>query len=497
MSNKTIHEPVVLAIDVGTSSARAALYDAHGSMLPGTLAARDHSPATTPDGGSELDPDALLEEVCALLDEVFQKAPQISVAAVGTSSLWHSVVGVDDRDRAATPIYTWADTRASVVLPELANLLDPDALYERTACPLHPSYVLEKLLWLRRTQPETVRKVRRWLSPAEYLQLRLLGDTACGEAMASATGLYDQAARGWYPPALEAAEISAQSLAPLVPITLSVGKLTTQHAARWPALAGAEWYPAIGDGVCSNFGSGAGSPGTAALNYGTSGAIRTVVAQPMRFPQGLWLYRLDDARLLLGGAVSNAGNIYAWLLQTLGLSSEEAEAHMLQAEPGSTGLEFVPHLAGERAPDWTPGATGTLCGLRLDTSREELLQAGIEGVLVELLTVHNMLSETVSVRELVASGGAVAKSVALRRSLTDALGRPLRVCLEREPSARGAALLTLEALGVLDAGEVPARLSELSVPDDRRHEIYSRIERARATRRPGYRSIRHQQPQES
>lgn len=489
MSGQRILEPVVLALDVGTSYTRAALYDARGDMLPGSLAARDHAPATTPDGGSELDAAGLLGEVEAVLDESLGSAPGITVAAVGTSSLWHSVVGVEARGEAVTPVYTWADTRAAAILPELASLLDPEALYERTACPLHPSYVLEKLLWLRSTDPELVASVRRWLSPAEYLHLRLLGETACGEGMASATGLYDQAARAWYHPALAAAGVSESRLAPLVPITQPVGKLTDEYARRWPSLARAVWYPALGDGVCSNFGSGAGSEGVAALNYGTSGAIRTVVAQPLPFPRGLWLYRIDDARLLLGGAVSNAGNIYAWLLDTLRLSPEEAEAHMLRTEPGATGLEFVPHLAGERAPDWTPGATGVLSGLRLDSSREEILQAGVEGVLVELLTVHNMLSKTVRVRELVASGGAVAKSEALRRSLTDALGRPLRVCRERESSARGAALLTLEALGVLDAGQAPTGLSEPIEPDQGRHSIYAGIERARAARRPGYRGV--------
>ncbi len=209
----------------------------------------------------------------------------------------------------------------------------------------------------------------------------------------------------------------------------------------------------------------------------------------MHLPRGLWLYRVDAHRLLLGGAVSNAGNIYAWLLRTLGLTPEEAEEYMLRAQPGTSGLEFVPHLAGERAPDWQAGATGTLSGIRLDTSREEILQAGVEGVLVELLTVHNMLVNTVEVRELIVSGGAVRKSEALRKSLTDALGRPLRVSLETEPSARGAALLALEAIGAIeDAAQVPARTSELPTPDQGRHGTYASIERARTARRPGYRT---------
>jgi gluconokinase len=477
---------MALALDIGTSSTRAALYDSRGAMLPDTLAVRKHTPATDDHGASELDPEAILGEVCAVLDEALAAAPGARVAVAGTGALWHSLVGVGGDGRAATPIYTWADTRSAEVLPELASRLDVDALYARAACPLHSSYVLPKLLWLRLRRPETFACVHRWMSPAEYVQLRLLGETACGDGMASATGLYDQAARAWYPPALEAAGVGADALSPLVAPSEPVGRLRSEYAARWPALTGAVWYPAVGDGACSNYGSGAARPGTAALNYGTSGAIRTVVAEPVPFPRGLWLYRVDPHRLLLGGAVSNAGNIYAWLLRTLGLSPEEAEAHMLSAEPGASGLDFVPHLAGERSPGWRPDATGSIAGLRLDSSREEILQAGMEGVLIELSTVHNMLSDTVDIKDLVVSGGAYRKSEALRRNTADALGRQIRVCLEIESSARGAALLAMGAHGVLDAAAVPARMSEPTQPDPARHAIYAALERRRTALRIGY-----------
>ena len=481
--------PVVLAIDVGTSSSRVGLYDARADLVPGTLAAAPHTPATTPDGGSELDADALVEEVCALIDRSVAGAPGAEPTAVATCSFWHSAVGVDGLGTALTPVYTWADNRAAATLPELARRVDVRDLYDRTACPLHPSYLPAKLFWLRQTEPDLFGRVARWVSLGEYLHLHLLGEAMCAEAMASATGLYDQRARTWHGPILETLGIPPEALSPLKPISEPSGKLSAEYARRWPQVSRAVWYPAVGDGVCSNFGSGAGRPGIAALNYGTSGAIRTVVPAPVRFPDGLWLYRIDEKRLLLGGAVSNAGNVYAWLLRTLGLEPEAVERHMLGAEPGATGLEFVPHLSGERSPGWHANATAALTGMRLDTSREEILQAGVEGVLIELLTVHNMLSEAVTLNEIHASGGAVAKSASLRAGLIDALGRPTRVCTESEATLRGAALLVLDALGTLSASDVGAELSPPRVPDPRRHAIYSRLERERAARRPRYGAI--------
>ncbi|MDQ3855160.1 MAG: gluconokinase [Chloroflexota bacterium] len=471
-------EPFVLALDIGTSSARTALYDVEGNAVPGTLASSKHRPETTPDGGSELDPDALVERVCELLDRTLGASQGVTIAAVGTCTFWHSLVGVGADGSATTPIYTWADTRSAGSIERLGWLLDLSELYERTGCPPHPSFVPEKLLWLRESQPEVFRRTRRWMSPGEYVHLRLLGETRCAHAMASATGLYDQARQTWYEPVLKAVGVEPGELSRLAPVSQPAGTLTREYAARWPALSEVPWYPAVGDGAASNLGSGAAEPGVAALNFGTSGAIRTVVPEPVRFPRGLWLYRLDEHRLLLGGALSNAGNVYSWLLRTLGLTTEEAEETLWSSRPGTTGLRFVPHLAGERSPEWRPEATGAVYGLRLDTSRQELLQAGMEGVLLDFLTVHNMLVTAAGeLTSLVASGGAISQSAAMRQALTNALGRPLQVCLEEEPSARGAALLALESLHAIPSvTDVRTDKTPPHQPDPERHQAYMALQ---------------------
>ncbi len=478
MTGTSTSDLLVLAVDVGTSSARCGLYDARGDLAPGTLRSEEHGLRTTPDGGAELDADSLVERVCDLIGASVSSAGGRTIVGVGTTTFWHSLMGVDEHGDAATPVYTWADTRAVGAARDLHSLLDVESLCARTGRPVHPSYLLEKLLWLRHDRPELFSQVRTWMSFGEYLHLRLLGETRCAAGMASATGLYDQARAEWYAPALEVARVSADDFAPLVSLSEPLGVVRASFASRWPGLKGTPWFPAVGDGACSNIGSGAGSPGKAALNFGTSGAIRTVVREPVSFPRGLWLYRIDESRLLLGGALSNAGNIYGWLLDTLRLSSEEAERALVESEPGTTGLRFIPHLAGERSPGWTIEATGEVSGLRLDTSREELLRAGMEGVLADFLTVHRRLREAAGdLGELIAGGGAVSHSGVTRQLVADALGVPLRVCAEEEPSARGAALLTLESLGVIeDASDVHTDLSETYAPDPARHAAYAAIE---------------------
>src|SRR6266478_4856016 len=96
--------------------------------------------------------------------------------------------------------------------------------------------------------------------------------------------------------------------------------MSARLARRFPELREALWFPAIGDGAASNLGSGATKTGLAALNCGTSAAIRLVSRVPQaRAPFGLFDYRVDAERALIGGAVSNAGNLRAWCLRELNL----------------------------------------------------------------------------------------------------------------------------------------------------------------------------------
>lgn len=459
MGTQTITEPLVLALDAGTSSVRAAVLDARGRMLPASLHAVQHAPRATLDGGSELDADEVFERCCVVIDAALAAAPA-PPAAVAMSAFWHSVMGVDENGRPISPVYTWADTRSASAVQMLRDRLNEVETYRRTGCPFHSSYLPAKLLWLRMEMPSTFNRARRWISLGEYVQARLLGDTACGTGMASATGLYDQAAQSWDGELLDAVGITPRQLSPLVPISRPLGRLRAELRRRWPLLTDATWLPAVGDGACASFGSGAASDGRVALSFGTSGALRTIVEEVQAFSAGLWLYRLDERRLVLGGALSNAGNVYRWLVAMLRISEQEAARRLLSHAPPA-GLLFTPRLAGERSPGWHPDATGTLSGLRLAHSASDIFAAGMAGVLRDFSTVHEMLHESrSSLGTTIMSGGAVRRAGALRQAVADALGTPLRASLEAEASARGAALLALEAIGVLpDAGAVGARLS--------------------------------------
>ncbi len=466
---------MVIALDVGTSSARAAFYDGEGRPIAGRSHQVQYTPRLTPDGGVEHDANVLLEAVVACLDAIHPNRPPDETRGVGMATFWHGLLGFDAGGRPITPVYMWADTRSFAEAQVLRSALDDDALHARTGCHLHSSYWPAKLRWLVREHPAESSRVARWGSFGEFLELSLFGEARTSVSMASGTGLIDQATARWDLEAMAAAEVDEGRLFPLCDRTDPRYGLRAPWASRWPALRTASWFPAVGDGAASNIGSDCVDPTRIALNVGTSAALRVVTRDQPPPPRGLWRYRVDGTHAILGGATSEGGNIYAWCRRVLQLGSDEdIEVALAALPPDGHGLTILPHLAGERAPGWRDGRRGAISGLRLDTRGIEIVRAALESVALRLAAVYDLLAPRASAgHAIVASGAALGHSRAWTQIIADAIGRPITYSVEPEATSRGAALLALEALGVLpDLSSARPLTGETFVPNTAHHIRY-------------------------
>lgn len=494
----------VLALDVGTSSVRAALYDQDGQAIPQAASRVLHHVDYLPDGGVQTDADALLGATAAAIDHCLSGPFAGPVAAVGISCFWHSLVGTDGALRPVTPLLIWADTRSAADVPLLARQLDTAAVRGRTGCPLHPSYPSVKLHWIRRARPTWWAQARHWLSFGEYLTHWLTGELAASVSMASGSGLYDQAAGCWDATLCAAVGLEEGKLPDVV--DLHEPDWRCRHLGRWAALRGVRVLLPAGDGACNNVGSGCVGADRVSVMIGTSAASRVLrTGGPWTVPPALWQYRLDRRRGLVGGALSNGGNLYRWLLETLrldgsaapdvgtggasgstsqappsgeGPAGDEAEAAIARLPPDGHGLTFLPLFAGERSPGWAPGAFGGILGLRESTTALEILRAGMEAVAVRMAAVvaeiEGALAATDTRRpRLIGSGGGFWHSGAWAQILADAIGRDIERSAEPEASSRGAGLLALESLGVVpDVADLAPPVAGGVQSDPARHPAY-------------------------
>jgi len=447
---------LILAIDIGTSSARTALFDSAANRLAATTAQQTYPLITSTDGAAELEPSVMLSAVLRCLEQTMQRYrtdPTLrgrGIAGIGVSCFWHSLVGCDAKGAALTNIITWADARCRTDAAELRAEFPEKATHARTGCMQRASFWPAKLRWLRRTQRRKFAAVKQWLSPAEWLQHTLAGGANCALGMATGTGLFNPAKLAWDTELLQACDVLPEKLRAVSDEPSPVG---SRLAAQFAELKGVPWFPGIGDGAASNLGSGAVRPGLAAINVGTSAALRIMRDHgAARAPFGLFCYRVDARRFLVGGAVSNAGNLRAWCLRELRLVGEvELEAELAKRPGPEHGLVVLPFWNPERAPTWDEAATGAIHGLRQHTSALDLLQAITEASYHRLARIAELvLAAEKSTPRFIVSGGIQRSATAMQR-LADVLGQTIYPNDEMEASIRGAAIFVLEKLGV----EVP------------------------------------------
>jgi gluconokinase len=316
--------------------------------------------------------------------------------------------------------------------------------------------------------------------------LRLFGATAISVSLASGTGLLNLRNCVWESELLQGLNVSLDQLPRIAQWNEIFTGLRDEYARRWPRLEHANWYPAIGDGAANNIGEGCMTPARAALMIGTSGALRAMwEGMPLAgISPALWSYRADYRRMVVGGALSDGGGLYAWLHEAFaatGEGREATESALAAMEPDAHGLTVMPFWAGERSTGWSNTARGAILGLTMHTRPIDILRAALEAVAYRFAFIGGALESHVGEFEVIASGGALLNSPAWAQIIADVFGLPLKLSGVREATSRGAALLALELAGKIgNIAAVPAPAEETYQPDMERHVFYRRgLERHR------------------
>ncbi|MCD2198228.1 gluconokinase [Actinomycetospora endophytica] len=439
----------VLAVDLGTTSTKAVLFAPDGTVLGEGDAGY---PLAEPEPGAAVqDPEAIWE---AVGDAVAAAAAGHRPVVVVFSGAMHGLLGVDDRGDPVGPLLTWADSRAAgVAAAWRAGAVDTLALQRRTGTPVHAMSPLCKLAWLRRDRPSLHAAAARWGGLKEFVVGRATGRRVTDASCASGTGLRDLRSRTWDDEALGLAGVDADALDELVDTTAVVGPLADRVADGWGMPRGVPVVAGGGDGPLANLGLGAVRPGVLACSIGTSGALRLAVDEPAVDARGrLFCYELTVERWVIGGAVTNGGVVLDWAAEALGADVPTLLAEAAAVPAGADGLVAVPHLLAERAPRWDGALGGAFLNLRRTHGRGHLARALLEGVCLQLRLVLESTREAGAAVDEVRATGGFARSPFWRGLLADVLGTPVGFPGGHQGSAWGAALLGMQAVGMLEPG---------------------------------------------
>jgi gluconokinase len=434
---------LVLAFDVGSSSTRTALFDDHGRQHRETAASVSYHVGYSSDGGAELSPFKLRQAAERCFRETLRRhsaSPlrKVPLRTIAASSFWHSLVGLDQQARPITPIFTWADSRAKDDAARLRERLCEADVHARTGCMLRSTFWPAKILWLKRTQPRVFQRIAVWASPADWVFRGLFGTSSSSESMASATGFYNFAQRTWDAEVCQACDVDPTKLP-----SISEEGASQQ---KWRV------FNAIGDGAAGNLGSGADRAGIIAINVGTSAAARMVQLTnelaKKKLPLGLFRYVVDGQRTVIGGAVSNAGNLREWCLREMQLKEADADRALSRAKAAIDSLTVLPFWVIERAPTWPERQLGVIDGLNQSTRSHDILRSTTTAVFYRLGQIIDLIEAATRRSHRIIVSGGIVHSVPAIKLLADAIGRDVEIARELEASLRGAALHALNQEGI-------------------------------------------------
>jgi xylulokinase len=429
----------VLAIDLGTSQAKAMLCAPDGTILGRGAAGYDIS--TPRDGWAETDPSHWWRAVRTAV----RAAAPVEVSAIGVTGQMHGVVLLSEQSVVLRPAIIWLDRRATAEAAEYLRL-SPPLLAALGHAPA-PGLAGPLLAWLARHEPSAYQAARWQFQPKDWLRFRLTGAPATDPTDASGTLLYDVRRDAWALEVVSGLGISADLLPPVLPSASLGGTLLPEPAEELGLPPGIPVATGASDTAASLLAARLPGPQWALLMLGTGGQwIMPCSAAAGADPSGRTsLSRSADGGLFRFGGAQNVGVTLNWVRGVLGASWDELYGSAAVASPSRPPV-FDPELVTEH-PDETVSAGGGWSGVTLAHTRDDLMRAALTGVAALLRRWLDDLRAVGCVPEKVMLGGGGSRNPAWRDLLNAELGLPLYPADTPWLTARGAAMLAARVAG--------------------------------------------------
>lgn len=474
----------LVAIDVGTSGARACAYDVTGT--PVQEVRRSYPTSLPAEGWAEQDARRWRgAAVSALGALVTALGPRYRIRAVAITGQCPSVVPLDKRNAPLRPGLIYRDNRAVAEATWLRARFGDAKLHELTGHVPAAFHVAAKMLWISRHEPAVFAATRRFVQPTEYVALTLTGDASTDWSMAAATALLELRERRWAGQLLAELELDDTMLPVIHPSWAVTGEVRPALARRLGLPPGVPVVAGAGDSIACAAGAGVVAPGPVSEMAGSSSCFNSVIPQPLadldvtHYPSAV-----ADSGYVTEVGINTTGEALDWLAQAFYSGSRsprradyERIDHEAGAFPaGAGGLLFVPVLGDGERDD--PGLRGAATGLSLRHDRAAWARATMEGVAFGVRTrLETLARASAPATELRVSGGAAGAS-AWNQIKADITGIPV-VRVAGDSTTAGAAMLAGLGAGVYrDAAEALAacyRPKERAEPNPATRELYDEM----------------------
>ena len=445
-----------IGVDLGTSAVKLLVMDETGDIKK--IVSKEYPIFFPHPGWSEQKPEDWFEKSMEGIKELTAECDKSQVAGISFGGQMHGLIALDKDDNVIRPAILWNDGRTGEETEYLNEVIGKDKLSEYTANIAFAGFTAPKILWMKKHEPENFEKIAKIMLPKDYLAYKLSGSFCTDVSDASGMLLMDVKNRCWSKEMLEICHITEEQLPKLYESWQVVGNLKAEVAKELGFSEDVKVVAGAGDNAAAAVGTGTVGDGQCNISLGTSGTI-FISSKDFGVDENNALHSFDhaDGNYHLMGCMLSAASCNKWwmdeILKTKDYPAEQAGITRL----GENHVFYLPYLMGERSPHNDPSARAAFIGMSMDSTREDMTQAVLEGVafgLRDSLEVARSIGVNPE-RTKICGGGA--KSPLWRKIIANVMNMKVDLIESEEGPGYGAAILAAVGCGVFDSVEEAAK----------------------------------------
>ena len=445
-----------IGVDLGTSAVKLLLMDENGKIEK--IVSKEYPLYFPHPGWSEQKPEDWFAQSMAGIKELVSECDRTQVKGISFGGQMHGLVALDENDDVIRPAILWNDGRTGKQTDYLNNVIGKEKLSKYTANIAFAGFTAPKILWMKENEPENFARICKIMLPKDYLAYKLSGTFCTEYSDASGMLLLDVEHKCWSKEMLEICGITEEQLPKLYESWEPVGCLKQEIAEELDLPRDVRVIAGAGDNAAAAVGTATVGDGGCNISLGTSGTLfissRTFGVDENN---ALHSFAHADGNYHLMGCMLSAASCNKWWMDEILKTTEYQEEQAGITKLGENTVFYLPYLMGERSPHNDPEARAAFIGMSMDTTREEMTQAVLEGVafgLRDSLEVARSIGVDPK-RTKVCGGGA--KSPLWRKIIANVMNMKVDIIESEEGPGYGAAILAAVGCGVYPSVEEAAK----------------------------------------
>ena len=457
-----------IGVDLGTSAVKLIMMEKDGTIV--SSVSKEYPLYFPNPGWSEQKPEDWKAAVLEGLKELVKDFDATQVAGISFGGQMHGLVVLDENDNVIRPAILWNDGRTQKETDYLNNVIGKDVLSAETANIAFAGFTAPKILWMKANESENFAKIKKIMLPKDYIAYVLSGVFSTDYSDASGMLLLDVKNKKWSKKMCEICGVDESMLPKLYESYEVTGTVKPEIAKEIGFTDNVKVCAGAGDNAAAAVGTGVVGDGGCNISLGTSGTV-FISSAKFGVDENNALHSFDhaDGNFHLMGCMLSAASCNKWWMDEIIKTKDYAAEQTNITKLGENHVFFLPYLMGERSPHNNPDARGTFIGLTMDSTREDMTQAVLEGVafgLRDSIEVARSLGIPLS-KTRICGGGA--KSPLWRKMITNIMNMEVeRITSEEGPGLGGAMLAAVgcgEYASVEEAAKAIVKVLDVEKPD--------------------------------